>query len=98
MRPNAGDFTEFRLPSLEYITLVREREVLSLDNICTNVLLKHIPTVMVNVEGWTTVGESDEVALARAGEAQKPCLQVYSVLLTQGGYRLQEVCFTDGQI
>ena len=61
-------------------------------------LLEHITTVMVNVEGWTTVGESNEVALAGAGEAQKPRLQVNSVLLAQGGQSLQVICLTDGQI
>ena len=53
---------------------------------------------MVNVEGGTTVGESDQVALAGAGKAQKPRLQVYSVLLAQTGECLQVVCSTDGQI
>ena len=61
-------------------------------------LLEHIATVMVNVEGGTTVGESDHVALAGAGKAQKPRLQVYSVLLAQTGECLQVVCSTDGQI
>ena len=50
---------------------------------------------MVDGEGWSTVGESDEVALTRAGKAEELYLQVYPVLLTQGRQGLQMVGVTD---